>query len=100
MEWSHDPLWIAIGLAGQATFFSRFLVQWVASERAGRSVVPVSFWHLSLVGSLVLLVYCIHRQEPILALGYLPNTFVYLRNLSLLRRAAPASASSSTSSPD
>ena len=86
MEWSDAPLWIAIGLAGQAAFFSRFLVQWIASERAGASVVPRSFWYLSLVGSLVLLVYSVHRREPILALGYVPNAVVYLRNLALLRR--------------
>jgi lipid-A-disaccharide synthase-like uncharacterized protein len=86
MEWSDAPLWIAIGLAGQAAFFSRFLVQWIASERKGESVVPVSFWYLSLVGSVVLLVYSIHRREPIIALGYLPNAVVYLRNLALLRR--------------
>ena len=87
MEWSDAPLWIAIGLAGQAAFFSRFLVQWIASERAGESVVPRSFWHLSLVGSLVLLVYSVHRREPILALGYVPNAVVYLRNLALLRKS-------------
>jgi lipid-A-disaccharide synthase-like uncharacterized protein len=86
MEWSDAPLWIGIGLAGQAAFFSRFLVQWVASERRGASVVPKSFWYLSLLGSLVLLVYSIHRKEPIIALGYLPNSVVYLRNLALLRR--------------
>jgi lipid-A-disaccharide synthase-like uncharacterized protein len=87
MEWSDAPLWIAIGLAGQAAVFSRVLVQWIASERAGASVVPRSFWYLSLVGSLVLLVYSVHRREPILALGYVPNAVVYLRNLALLRRS-------------
>jgi lipid-A-disaccharide synthase-like uncharacterized protein len=101
MEWSDAPLWIAIGLAGQAAFFSRFLVQWVASERAGESVVPRAFWHLSLVGSLVLLVYSIHRREPILALGYVPNSVVYLRNLALLRRSgAGASAARGGAPPD
>jgi lipid-A-disaccharide synthase-like uncharacterized protein len=98
MEWSDAPHWIAIGLAGQAAFFSRFLVQWIASERAGESVVPRSFWHLSLVGSLVLLVYSIHRREPILALGYVPNAVVYLRNLALLRRSG-AGASSARGGP-
>jgi lipid-A-disaccharide synthase-like uncharacterized protein len=101
MEWSDAPLWIGIGLAGQAAFFSRFLVQWIASERRGASVVPVSFWYLSLVGSLVLLVYSIHRKEPIIALGYLPNAVVYLRNLALLRRGgASASTSHGRMSPD
>jgi lipid-A-disaccharide synthase-like uncharacterized protein len=101
MEWSDAPHWIAIGLAGQAAFFSRFLVQWIASERAGASVVPRAFWHLSLVGSLVLLVYSIHRREPILALGYVPNAVVYLRNLALLRRnGAAASAALGSAPPD
>jgi lipid-A-disaccharide synthase-like uncharacterized protein len=86
MDWNDAPLWLAFGLIGQAAFFSRFLVQWLASERAGESYVPLSFWYLSLLGSLVLLVYAIHRQEPVFALGYLPNSFVYLRNLVLVRR--------------
>jgi lipid-A-disaccharide synthase-like uncharacterized protein len=86
MHWNDAPMWLALGLAGQAAFFSRFLVQWVASERAGQSYVPVSFWYLSLVGSVVLLVYAIHRREPVFALGYLPNFVVYTRNLVLLRR--------------
>ena len=94
MEWSDTPLWIGIGLAGQAAFFSRFLVQWIASERARQSVVPLSFWYLSLVGSLVLLVYSIHRKEPIIALGFLPNAFVYVRNLALLRRGTALAGSS------
>jgi lipid-A-disaccharide synthase-like uncharacterized protein len=86
MDWTDAPLWLAFGLLGQAAFFSRFLVQWLASERAGESYVPVSFWYLSMLGSLILLVYAIHRQEPVFALGYLPNSIVYIRNLVLLRR--------------
>lgn len=86
MHWTEPPLWLAFGLLGQAAFFSRFLVQWIASERAGESFVPISFWYLSLVGSLILLVYAIHRREPVFALGYLPNFVVYTRNLVLLRR--------------
>jgi lipid-A-disaccharide synthase-like uncharacterized protein len=101
MEWSDAPLWIAIGLTGQAAFFSRFLVQWIASERAKRSVVPISFWYLSLLGSLVLLIYSIHRKEPIIALGYAPNAFVYLRNLALLRRGtAHSGVAAAGPSPD
>ena len=57
MDWSDTTFWILLGLAGQAAFFSRFLVQWIASERVGRSVVPVAFWYLSLVGSATLFVY-------------------------------------------
>jgi lipid-A-disaccharide synthase-like uncharacterized protein len=86
MDWTDAPLWLAFGLLGQTAFFCRFLVQWVASERAGESHIPLVFWYLSLVGSLILLVYAIHRRELVFALGYLPNSVVYVRNLVLLRR--------------
>ena len=86
MDWSDSSDWIAFGLLGNAAFFSRFLVQWIASERAGRSLVPVTFWYLSIVGSLILLIYAIHRGDPIFVLAYLPNAFVYTRNLVLVRR--------------
>ena len=61
-EWSVQPAWFVLGLLGQAAFFSRFLVQWVASERAGRSTVPPAFWWLSLLGAALLLAYAIHRR--------------------------------------
>jgi lipid-A-disaccharide synthase-like uncharacterized protein len=86
MEWSDSTTWLAVGLLGQAAFFSRFLVQWVASERAGRSLIPVVFWYLSLAGSLTLLVYALHRREPVFALGQSMGSLVYVRNLILLRR--------------
>jgi len=84
--WSDPWYWLVFGLLGQAAFFSRFLVQWAASERRGESIIPVSFWYLSLVGSVMLLVYAIHRQEPVFLLAYLPNAFVYTRNLMLIKR--------------
>jgi lipid-A-disaccharide synthase-like uncharacterized protein len=86
MDWNDSLPWLAIGLVGNAAFFSRFLVQWVASERAGESYIPMSFWYLSLVGSLILLVYAIHRAEPVFLLGQLPNAFVYVRNIMLIKR--------------
>ena len=79
-------MWIAIGLMGQLMFSLRFLVQWIASERAGQSYIPLAFWYLSLVGSVILLIYAIHRQEPVFLVGYLPNAFVYVRNIVLIRR--------------
>ena len=86
MEWTDTPFWLALGLLGQAAFASRFLVQWIASERARESYVPLSFWYLSITGSLVLLLYAIHRKDPIFVLAYLPNCVVYVRNLVLIRR--------------
>jgi lipid-A-disaccharide synthase-like uncharacterized protein len=99
MDWSDTPPWLAFGLIGQAAFFSRFLVQWLASERAGRSYVPKAFWYLSLAGSLILLVYAIHRAEPVFLLGYLPNSLVYVRNLMLIRRTGADGSPSSTGHP-
>lgn len=79
-------LWLIVGLAGQALFFSRFLVQWVVSEKKGRSVVPLSFWYLSLGGGILLLTYAIHLGDPVFILGQTVGGFVYIRNLILLRR--------------
>jgi lipid-A-disaccharide synthase-like uncharacterized protein len=90
VDWSDSYYWIGFGLAGNAAFATRFLVQWIASERAEKSVVPVAFWYLSIVGSLILLVYALHRGDPIFILAYLPNGFVYARNLVLLKREQTA----------
>jgi len=90
VEWDDSMTWLAVGLAGQAAFFSRFLVQWLASEREGRSVVPPVFWVLSLAGSVILLVYAVHRADPVFVLGQSLGAFVYVRNLVLLRRAPAA----------
>ncbi len=82
--------WTLFGFAGQATFFSRFAVQWIASERAGRSLMPRAFWWLSLVGSLITLAYAVHRRDPVFVLGQAFGWMVYTRNLVLLyRRGAP-----------
>lgn len=86
MDWNDSIPWLVFGLVGQAAFFSRFLVQWIASERAGASTIPMAFWYLSLAGTMILLVYAIHRREPVFLLGYLPNAFVYLRNIQLIKR--------------
>lgn len=75
-----------LGLLGQALFFSRFLVQWIASEKRGRSVVPLSFWHLSIGGGGLLLVYALWRQDPVIVLGQAVGLFVYVRNLMLIHR--------------
>ena len=78
--------WLAIGFVGQAVFTGRFLVQWIASERAGRSVVPVLFWFMSIAGSLLLLVYAVHRRDPVFMLGQAAGLLIYFRNLHLIRR--------------
>lgn len=89
--------WLYLGFAGQVLFGLRFLVQWVASERKGESIIPVYFWYLSLIGSLILLAYAIFRRDPVFILGQCTGFFVYARNLMLIyrKRAAPTPVSSS-----
>lgn len=87
------PLWVLlIGFAGQAAFGSRFIVQWIASEREKRSVVPLAFWYLSIVGGLLLLVYACLQLDPVFIVGQATGTFVYARNLQLVARARQAEA--------
>jgi lipid-A-disaccharide synthase-like uncharacterized protein len=85
---THEQLWLTVGLLGQAFFSMRFLVQWIASERKGESIVPLSFWFFSIGGGLTLLLYAIHRLDPVFILGQGAGLFVYLRNLYLIRRKA------------
>ena len=81
-----EKLWLAIGIAGQLLFTARFVVQWIASEREKRSVIPIAFWYLSLVGSLILLSYAIYRRDPVFILGFSLNSLIYIRNLWLIYR--------------
>lgn len=74
-------IWLAVGFAGQFFFFSRFLVQWLASEKQKKSVVPNSFWYFSLVGGTILLLYAVHRHDPVFIAGQALGLFVYMRNL-------------------
>lgn len=76
--------WVVFGLGGQLLFTARFLVQWIASERAGRSTIPIIFWYFSLGGGLVLFAYAIHRGDPVFILGQSLGVFIYLRNLWLI----------------
>lgn len=77
--------WLALGFAGQAIFSSRFLVQWIASERRRASVVPTAFWWLSIAGGVALLSYAVHRRDPVFIVGQAAGLIVYGRNLVLLR---------------
>ena len=77
----YGKVWIVIGFAGQFFFFSRFLVQWLASEKEKKSVVPVSFWYFSIAGGAILFFYAIYRRDPVFIAGQAVGLFVYLRNL-------------------
>jgi lipid-A-disaccharide synthase-like uncharacterized protein len=81
-----DTAWLIVGLIGQLMFTARFVVQWIASERAGRSTVPVAFWYFSILGGLIVLMYGIHKVEPIIIVGQLPGVVIYSRNLWLIHR--------------
>lgn len=90
-----DGVWLAVGFTGQALFSARFLVQWLSSERKGRSVIPMEFWYFSLLGGATLLAYAIHRADPVFVVGQLTGLFIYGRNLQLIvreRRASPHAA--------
>lgn len=76
--------WVVVGLGGQLMFTARFLVQWIASERARRSVVPLAFWYFSIGGGVILLTYALYRKDPVFVLGQATGLFIYLRNLYLI----------------
>jgi lipid-A-disaccharide synthase-like uncharacterized protein len=79
--------WIVLlGYAGQALFTMRFVVQWIASERAGKSVIPLAFWFFSIGGGLLLFGYALHIKDPVFILGQGFGVFVYLRNLYFIKR--------------
>jgi lipid-A-disaccharide synthase-like uncharacterized protein len=83
---TNTKLWLAIGFAGQAVFTARFLAQWIASERKRDSVVPVAFWWLSLVGGMTLLMYAVHKQDPVIIVGQSLGVLIYVRNLMLVEK--------------
>ena len=78
--------WVVLGFAAQALFTMRFLVQWIASERAGRSVIPVAFWYFSICGGVLLLAYALYRRDAVFIAGQGFGVFVYLRNLYFVLR--------------
>ena len=81
-----DAYWILIGFAGQALFMMRFIVQWIASEKAKKSVIPDLFWYFSIGGGLVLLSYAIYRGDPVFIFGQALGFFIYMRNLYFVLR--------------
>ncbi|MFW6147202.1 MAG: lipid-A-disaccharide synthase N-terminal domain-containing protein [Thermodesulfobacteriota bacterium] len=74
-------LWLIVGFTGQALFSMRFLIQWLASERKKKSVIPLAFWYFSVAGGLTLLAYAIHRRDPVFIVGQGSGLFIYTRNL-------------------
>ncbi|KJZ61455.1 lipid-A-disaccharide synthase N-terminal domain-containing protein [Pseudomonas fluorescens] len=83
---SRETLWLAIGFVGQLAFTGRFVLQWLYSEYKKRSVIPVGFWYLSIIGSALLLAYAIYREDPVFIVGQSFGFIVYLRNLQLIAK--------------
>ena len=84
-----EQLWLGVGFLGQTFFGLRFLIQWITSEKRGESVIPVSFWFLSIAGALTLVTYAVHRRDPVFILGGVAGTFIYARNLYLIWQKLP-----------
>jgi lipid-A-disaccharide synthase-like uncharacterized protein len=85
LQFFRDPMNV-LGAIAQGLFATRFIVQWIASEIAGKSVIPIAFWYFSLIGGLALLSYAIYREEPVFIAGQLPGIIVYSRNLYFIHR--------------
>jgi lipid-A-disaccharide synthase-like uncharacterized protein len=83
---SPATFWVALGFLGQALFSARFLVQWIASEKAKRSIIPSAFWFFSVGGGLILLIYAIYRRDPVFIVGQAAGLFIYGRNIVFVLR--------------
>jgi len=79
-------LWLLVGFLGQIMFSMRFLIQWLASEKRKKSIVPVSFWYFSIAGGVLLLSYSIFRKDPVFMLGQSVGVIIYSRNLYLIHK--------------
>ena len=84
---TYEIIFLSIGFLGQGLFASRFIVQWIYSEKIGESKIPIVFWYLSIFGGLGLLTYAIFRKDPVIIIGQLFGIFIYLRNLILIYKS-------------
>ena len=81
-----EIIFLIIGFCGQGLFASRFIIQWIYSEKKGESHIPIIFWYLSIIGGIGLLTYAIFRKDPVIISGQSVGIFIYLRNLILIYR--------------
>lgn len=82
---TNAQVWLIVGFTAQALFSLRFLIQWIATERAGRSVIPMAFWYFSLSGGAMLLSYAIYRADPVFIVGQAAGLLVYSRNVYIIK---------------
>ena len=87
-----ENIWMSVGFVGQAIFGLRFVVQWIATERKKKSVIPLAFWYLSLAGTVILLTYSIYKLDPVFIAGFSLNMIIYLRNLYFIHLRPEAKA--------
>ena len=80
--------WVLFGFFAQFVFFLRFVLQWLASEKKKKSIIPLYFWHLSIIGSLLILIYSIKRSDIVFTTAYILNIAIYARNLMLIKKYA------------
>ena len=78
--------WVLFGFFGQFVFAMRFIVQWIISEKRKESVVPLSFWYLSICGGIILLIYAVYKKDPVFVIGQGSGLIVYIRNLMLITK--------------
>jgi lipid-A-disaccharide synthase-like uncharacterized protein len=103
--WAATPAteitWLAIGFLAQLMFSMRFILQWLASERARRSIVPEAFWYFSFVGGAMLFAYAIYRMDPVFILGQGAGLLIYARNIHFIwqGRLRDGQASTAPSTP-
>jgi len=94
-DFTADPakyVWMLIGFVGEGIFFSRFVIQWIATERKKRTVVPMAFWYLSILGSAVVLAYSIHKLDPVFIAATVLGMVIYFRNLHIAKGQLPSAA--------
>ena len=82
-----DKIFLYIGIFGQLCFSMRFIIQWIYSEKAKKSVIPVAFWYFSLSGGIILLIYAVYHRDPVFIMGQAPGVFIYSRNIYLIHKS-------------
>jgi lipid-A-disaccharide synthase-like uncharacterized protein len=86
LQITRDPYWEATAFVGETIFGGRFVLQWLVSEYRKKSYVPTAFWYMSIVGSIILAVYSIHIEKPVLILAFTLQIGIYTRNLALIKK--------------
>lgn len=98
MHWT-EVFWLGVGFTAQALYGARFALQWIVSERARKSVIPIHFWYLSVVAEVLLLAYAVHWRDPVIITGQLVGLAIYLRNIEFIHRSMEGVRASSWFTP-